>query len=226
MAEQLGFDLPGVPALGRADFLVAPSNAVAIAMIEGWQGWSGRKLLLSGPEGSGKTHLTQVWAGLSGAQVVAAQDLAAADVPLLATGHIAVEDVHLLSGNSAEQTALFHLHNMVLAEGNSLLLTGCGAPAHWGIDLPDLASRLAGTTVAQLEPPDDALLAALLAKLFSDRQLSPKPEVISYLVRRIDRSFAGAREIVAALDAASLARKCAVTRGLAATLLDKGGPSG
>ncbi|WP_375228428.1 chromosomal replication initiator DnaA [Roseobacter sp. S98] len=225
MAEQLGFDLPGVPALGRADFLVAPSNAVAIAMIERWQSWSGRKLLLSGPEGAGKTHLTQVWAGLSGAQVIDASGLENADVPALAAGHVAVEDVHSIAGDPAAQTALFHLHNMVLAEGNALLLTGQGAPAHWGIALPDLASRLTGTPTAMLEPPDDALLAAILAKLFSDRQLTPKPDLIAYLVRRIDRSFASARDIVAALDAASLARKRAISRSLAATLLDKGGPS-
>ncbi|WP_300032120.1 DnaA/Hda family protein [uncultured Roseobacter sp.] len=226
MAEQLGFDLPGVPALGRADFLVAPSNAVAIAMIEGWRDWTGRKLLLSGPEGAGKTHLTQVWAGLSGARVISAADLESAPVPELARGHVAVEDVHSITGKSDAQTALFHLHNLVLAEGNSLLLTGQGAPAHWGIDLPDLASRLTGTPTAQLDAPDDALLAAVLAKLFADRQLTPRPELITYLLRRIDRSFASARDIVAALDAASLAQKRGVSRSLAATILDKGGPSG
>lgn len=221
MAEQLGFDLPGVAALGRDDFLVAPSNEIAFAMIDGWQTWPGRKLLLTGPEGSGKTHLSHVWAALSGADVITACDLTAEMVPALAAGSVAVEDVDRIAGNAQAQRVLFHLHNLVLAESNSLLLTGTGPPQAWDIGLADLASRLGGTPMVALEPPDDALLSAVLAKLFADRQLMPKPDVIAYLIRRIDRSFAAARDVVSALDAASLARKKPVSRSLAADLLDK-----
>jgi chromosomal replication initiation ATPase DnaA len=224
MAEQLGLDLPSVTALERADFLVAPSNALAVAMIEGWNEWSARKLLLTGPEGAGKTHLAHVWAGLSGAKIIAATHLPEADIPDLAQGHVVVEDVPMVAGLETAQTGLFHLHNLVLAEGNSLLLTGVGAPKHWGLTLPDLASRIVATQSITLEAPDDALLSAVLAKLLADRQLTPKPDLIPYLLRRIDRSFAAAREIVAALDAASLAQKRPVTRNLAAAVLDKREP--
>ena len=220
MPRQLGFDLPGITALGRADFLVAPSNALAVSMIEAWEDWSPRKLVLSGPTGAGKTHLTHVWAGLSGARIIAARDLDDAEVPDLAQGHVAVEDVPAIAGNPEAQRALFHLHNLALAEHRALLLTGAGAPSHWGLDLPDLASRVAATPVAVIEPPDDALLSAVLAKLLADRQITPKPDLIPYLVTRIDRSFAAAGEIVARLDAASLALKRPVTRSLAAAVLD------
>lgn len=220
MPEQLGFDLPGIPALARADFLVAPSNAVAVAMIENWHDWNGRKLVLCGPQGAGKTHLTHVWAAMSGARIISANELDNTDVPALSQSHVAVEDVPLVAGNMAAQTALFHLHNLVLAEGNALLLTGVGEPGRWGSDLPDLASRLIGAQTVTLDPPDDALLAAILAKLFSDRQITPKPDVIPFLTRRMDRSFVAAMEVVAALDAASLAQKRPVTRALASSVLD------
>lgn len=226
MAEQMGLDLPSVPALGRADFLVAPSNALALAMIESWENWTPRKLLLVGPAGSGKTHLTHVWATLAVADVIAASALTEDDVPTLAARSVAVEDVHLIADNTTAQAALFHLHNLVLAEGHSLLMTGTGAPTRWDIALPDLASRLNGTQIAQMEAPDDALLSAVLAKLFADRQLAVKPDLIAYLVRRMDRSFAAAREIVARLDAASLAQKRPISRQLAGRLLDDGGAPG
>ncbi|XDA97523.1 chromosomal replication initiator DnaA [Sulfitobacter sp. LCG007] len=221
MAEQLGFDLPGVPALGRDDFLVAPSNAVAVAMIEAWPQWAGGKLLLSGPKGAGKTHLVHVWASRSAARVIAAADLPGADVALLARGHVAVEDVPRIAGDAAAETALFHLHNLVLAEGRTLLMTGSGPVPGCPIDLPDLASRIAATPVATLDPPDDTLLGAVLAKLFADRQLTPPAPLIPYLLARIDRSFAAAGRIVAELDAASLARKSPLSRALAASVLDK-----
>ena len=221
MSTQLGFDLPSRPALGRDAFFVAPSNAMALAMIDSWQSWSGRKLALIGPQGSGKTHLTHVWADMSGAALVTAADLTEAAVPALVQTHVAVEDVHAIAALPAAQTALFHLHNLALAEGRSLLLTGTGEVATWGLTLPDLDSRLRGTTAVALEPPDDALLSAVLVKLLADRQLTPKSDLVPYLLRHMDRSFADAIDVVTRLDAASLALKRPVTRALAVEVLGK-----
>lgn len=222
MTAQLSFDLPVRTALGRDDFFVSPANAMALVMIETWPNWAGRKLVLIGPQGAGKTHLTHVWAALTGAQIIAAADLASADIPTLAGGPVAVEDVPSIAGNAPAQTALFHLHNLVLAEGHPLLLTGQSEPHLWGLSLPDLVSRLQGTGVARLDQPDDALLSALLAKLFADRQLSPTPNLISYLTRRIDRSYDAARAIVERLDHAALARQCKLSRSLAIEVLEQG----
>ena len=223
MAQQLSFDLPVRPALGREDFFVSPANAEAVAMIEGWQGWPSRKLILAGPAGAGKTHLTHVWAALSGAHIIAAQDLPDADIPTLAQGPVAVEDAHLIAGDRAAEDALFHLHNLTLAEGHTLLVTARTAPHLWGLTLPDLASRMQGTLLTELRAPDDALLSAVLMKLFADRQLSPSPDTIPYLARRIERSFDAARKTVEALDRAALAQGRAITRSLAARVLDNPG---
>jgi chromosomal replication initiation ATPase DnaA len=219
MATQLGLDLPVRTARGRNDFLVAPSNAMAVAMIENWRNWSGAKMVLSGPIGAGKTHLTHVWADAAGARIINARDLREEDVPQLAQNATAVEDVHAIASLPAAQNALFHLHNLVLAEGHTLLLTGTGPVAHWGLELPDLVSRLQGALEATIDAPDDALLAAVLVKLLADRQLTPPPDLIPYLLKRMDRSFAEARRIVRALDVESIARKRPITRALAADVL-------
>jgi chromosomal replication initiation ATPase DnaA len=221
MAMQLGFDLPVRTARGRDDFLVAPSNAMAVAMIENWRNWAGGKMVLTGPEGAGKSHLTHVWTDASQARLIRAVDLRDEDVPHLAQSSVAVEDIPLIVGDPQAQTALFHLHNMVLAEGHSLLLTGVGAVAHWGLSLPDLVSRLQGALEVSIDAPDDALLSAVLVKLLADRQLVPPTDLIPYLLNRMDRSFAAANRFVAALDRESLARKRPITRALAAQVLDK-----
>ena len=222
--RQLSFDLPVRPARGREDFFVSPANARAVALIEGWRGWPGRKLLLCGPDGAGKTHLAHVWAALSGARIVAAADLAAADIAALAAGPVAVEDAGRLAGHAEAEAALFHLHNLVLAEGHALLLTAGTPPRRWRFALPDLASRMEAVPLAELGPPDDALLAAVLAKLFADRQLAPAPDCVPYLARRIERTFAAAHDIVAAIDARALATGRAITRHLAAEVLDTPAP--
>ena len=70
-----------------------------------------------------------------------------------------------------------------------------------------------------LAPPDDALLRAVLVKLFADRQLAVDESLVAYLATRIERSFAAARAAVAALDQEALRQQRPVTRALAAELL-------
>lgn len=226
MPQQLNFDLPLRHAMGRSDFMVAPSNAVALALMDQTPRWALQKLVLSGPRGSGKTHLTHVWATDLGAQIVQAQDLTEHDVPHLATGPVAVEDVPCAARNEPAQTALFHLHNMMFAQGWPLLMTGTGAPNLWAMSLPDLQSRIDAATVATLDAPSDALLAALLAKHFDDRQLHPPADLIPWLLLRMDRSFAAARDTVAALDHACLTQQRKLTRSFAGQVLDKTTSSG
>ncbi|MET4101982.1 chromosomal replication initiation ATPase DnaA [Roseovarius sp. MBR-78] len=220
-AQQLSFDLPVRTARAREDFFVSPANAQAVALIEGWRDWPARKLVLAGPRGAGKTHLAHVWAALSDARIVAAGALGGADIAALATGPVAVEDAHTIAGDARAEAALFHLHNLVLAEGHAMLVTAAAPPRRWALSLPDLASRMEAALLVQLAPPDDALLAAVLAKLFADRQLAPAPDCVPYLARRIERTFDAARDIVAAIDARALAEGRAITRALAAEVLDK-----
>jgi len=220
MPEQLSFDLPSVPAVGRDDFFVSSANETSVALIEHWHAWPANKLLLCGPAGSGKSHLAHVWAALSGAMIITADDLGGADVAALARHCVVIEDADRIAGIRTSEEALFHLHNLVLAEGHSLLITAQSSARSWGLILPDLASRVEATTSATLQEPDDALLSAVMMKLFADRQLLPTPEVIPYLTRRIPRSFTAAQQVVAQLDHAALTTKRPINRALAALVLD------
>ncbi|WP_424831136.1 HdaA/DnaA family protein [Ruegeria sp.] len=221
MATQLSFDLPSKTALGREDFFVSPANALAVAMISATS-WPGNKLVLSGPAGSGKTHLAHVWAAETGGRIVQASALRHEDVPDLARTPIAVEDVPLIASDAEQQKTLFHLHNLTLAEGHALLMTGRAAPRQWHLPLADLQSRVEGAHHVALDSPDDALLGAVLAKLFTDRQLNPGPEVIAYLVKHMERSFETAAHVVEQLDNLALSEKRDITRSLAVRVLNMG----
>ena len=214
------------PALGRADFLVSTSNAEAVRQITGWRDWPGRRMALVGPARAGKTHLAHVWMQEAGAERITAGSLEdAAAARLAGHGRAVIEDVDALAAlapyrRRAGEEALFHLLNLAAAEGAWLLLTGREAPARWPIRIPDLASRLGALPVARLTPPDDTLLSSVMVKLFADRQLHVGPDVIKFLVRRIERSFTAVEAAVEALDRRSLARKRPVTRAMAAEYLE------
>jgi len=215
----MAFDLGRLARLRREDFFVSASNASALEAMDDWAGWPGGKMVLTGPVGAGKTHLAQIWATAAGAVLIAASALADAD--LLALGpRVAVEDAGRPARDPAGDAALFHLHNLILPEGR-LLITAAVPPRDWGQGLPDLISRLQAAALTRLEPPDDALLSAVLIKLFADRQITVPPNLIAYLVPRIDRSLAAAGELVATLDARALATGRPVTRALAGEMLDK-----
>lgn len=215
MIRQLAFDLAAGEAMTRADFFVAGSNALALQAVDGWRDWPGGKLLLIGPEGAGKTHLVRLWTKDADAVILPASSLANVDLSRLEGRAVAVEDADRIGPGEA---ALFHLHNLVTASG-ALLLTARTPPRDWGLVLPDLISRMQSTPIAHLEAPDDALLSAVLVKLFADRQVAVAPNLIPYLVSRMPRSIGAARALVAALDARALALGRPITRALAGEVL-------
>jgi len=214
--RQLALTLPHADNFAREDFLPGPSNAVALTLIAAWPDWPARIVALVGPSGAGKSHLAEIWAAESGARQVLGRELAETDLPgALATGAIVVED---LAEEGIDERALFHLINLAREEGAYALLTMRTPPAGWKVMLRDLASRLRALPVISLMPPDDALLRAVLVKLFADRQITVEESLISYLITRIERSCAAAREAVVELDREALRLKRPITRALAADL--------
>lgn len=211
--QQLPLDLPHRQALSREDFLVAPANAEAVAWLDYWPRWPGPALAIHGPRGCGKTHLVHVFAARSGAAIIAAPELPGEDVPYILRHHRAmvVEDIDRSAPGKAIETALFHAWNLVKEHGRHLVVTGTAPPARWPVRLPDLRSRLSTAQAVAIAAPDDLLMEAVLVKLFFDRQLRVGPEVVSFLLRHMERSFAAARRVVAAADALSLAERREIT---------------
>jgi chromosomal replication initiation ATPase DnaA len=215
-ARQLTLDLPHAESFHREDFLADPSNEAALALVDAWPDWPDRFAAIVGPEGSGKSHLAAIWADRSGARVVDAASLTPDEVPrTLVTGALVLED---LSAGRVDQPALFHLLNLARQEGDYVLITAASRLDLEGCALPDLSSRLRAIPAISLSPPGDALLAAVLVKQFADRQLLVDEETVAYLLSRMERSLAVARELAARLDRSSLARGRRISRALAAEL--------
>lgn len=203
------------PALERDDYLVTPANAEAVAWIDRWPDWPAPLLTVWGPEGCGKSHLAQVFLAKTDGTMLTVPDAArVAD-----GGAYVLEDLDRVEG-SLDEEALFHLFNALKSADGRILVTARTAPARWKTRLADLASRLKGAPAAEITAPDDALLAALLVKHFSDRQLRVDADVVAYAVARMDRTFRAAGDLVAALDAEALARKRAVTVPLVREVLE------
>jgi len=210
-----------MPAQGRDAFFVAPSNALAVRRLENWLDWPDQRLVLCGPKGAGKTHLAQVWAAETGALVCGVDILTNPDFDYLSSQrHIVLENADAVGGDEAREAALFHMYNIAQSAGIHVLFTAVQPPAYWPLDLPDLKSRMDSVCVVSLKSPDDALLSALLVKLFADRQIAVSPDLVPYLLGRMERSAEAAQHLVQRLDNAALATKSPLSKRLAARVLD------
>ena len=216
--KQLAFDLPLDPRYGREDFLVSPSNERAYGLVERWPDWPDTVLVLHGPPGSGKSHLASIWATDAHAWTARASEVAPDAIPhLVSNGSLVLEE-----GDRPErdEAALFHLLNLARERRAFVLLTSTAPVEAWGLFTPDLLSRLRLAPSVAIEAPDDALLKAVLVKLFIDRQLVVDTTVLDYIAPRIERSLGRAAEVVAALDREALSRGRRISRPMAAAVLE------
>jgi chromosomal replication initiation ATPase DnaA len=214
-AAQLPFDFGHRPSTSGDDFLIAPGNRDAVAWIDRWPDWPAPALVVYGPPGCGKTHLAQVFVARSGARVMAAADVGA-ERPEPPAASLVVDDADQVT----DEEALLHLYNSLAEAGGHMLLTASQPPTRWEIGLADLASRLRSAPAVAIGKPDDDLIAALLVKLFSDRQLRIDADTVAYTVARMERSFDAARRLVAAVDRAALAEQKEISPRLIRRVLD------
>lgn len=218
MTGQMALNLPVRVDFSADTFVEGRANAEAVAALARWRDWPRAAMALVGPAGAGKSHLAAIWAREVKARCMVAADLEAG-LATLPFGHcLLVEDVD----RDVPEAALFHAINRA-AEGEipGLLLTGRKPTVLWPADLPDLVSRLRALPYVELHEPDDELLTRVLMKQFQDRGAPLRPGVIDYLLPRMERSVAAARDLVDRMDKLALIRQSAVTRSIARAVLEE-----
>ncbi len=189
--------------------LCAGSNAAARRWLDHPHDWPSGRLALWGEPGCGKTLLAELWAGPT-ALWCDGPHLAAMPEPARAA-RVVVDNAE----SCADEQVLLHLINTCAETGRLLLLTGRAPPARWPARLPDLSSRLRATQAAGIDPPEDELLRALLARQLAARQLAIPAAVQEWLLLRLPRSAEAVQTAVDRLDRHSLARHQPITRALA-----------
>lgn len=210
--RQIVLDLAHRTGVSRDELVVSGANMQALGLIDAWPDWPASVVVLAGPAGSGKSHLAAIWAIEANAVFVDAKDIGSWLETVTLDHPVAVDDADV----GLDEVGLFHLINAARAAGTHILLTSRRFPSAWGVQLPDLVSRLKAAATVEILEPDDHLLGAVMTKLFADRQVEVEPHVIQFLVRRIERSLSTALDVVDRLDRAALEQKSRITRALAA----------
>lgn len=221
--RQLALELPASTSYRAEDFVVGACNRAAHDLVVRWPDWPHFAIGLHGPAGAGKTHLAQIWAARAKADVAGIERLRAAGPDAMAAANrrwvLELDSAGALA--DVDERSLFHLHNLVHASEGALVYISREPLVRRPTVLPDLRSRMAACPAAAVGAPDDAVLAAVMAKLAADRQIVLGEAVIAIAQQRMERSFAAVAAFVRALDARALADRRAIRPKLALAVLDE-----
>lgn len=177
-----------------SSLIITDANAAIFAGLGNSAAWPGRCAILTGPARSGKSLMARYFTGQGGAVIDNAESVAA--------------------------ETLFNAWNRAQdREAAPLLLVSRWRPADWNIALPDLRSRLGSATLLEIGPPDDELIEQLLQKQLADRGAAISVDAISYVKRRIERSYAAVEIFARAANALALAENAPVNLALVKRVL-------
>lgn len=183
MTKQLSIPFKHTPTYLWENYYPSPANEAATKMIQQWPQWPHPCLLLQGPVGSGKTHLSTLWSQAS--KALLKHKTLPDPITLSPPFTLAIDG---LSPPFNEET-LLHLYNVILENKGSLLITTEIPVKQWNITLPDLRSRLLSCPTLTLEAPDANLIKALFRKQLADLQIHVEEKVVNYILSRAERSY-------------------------------------
>jgi chromosomal replication initiation ATPase DnaA len=188
----------GHASFARGTYLEAPQNEAARLALDTWATWPGGVMALVGEAGSGKSHLSSLWAQDVCAPVIEGAGLDLAKLNQLSEqGPLRAVVDH---AENCDEMTLFALLTTLENAGGAVLLLADTPPASWPFVLPDLISRLRAISVTTLSAPEIDLLSRLIVRQSAARGYKIDETASTYLAQRIPRTFAATVAIVACMD--------------------------
>ena len=202
--NQLLLDFDIKKSFNNHDFYVSDSNFFAFNLIEKWPKWEKRILNVSGEKYSGKTHLANIFKSISSALFLTEKEINN-DIfkKIKLYESIIIDDF----SNNLEENLVYAIFNLVDQDSKYLLINSETPLSKLNFKLPDLISRSKNVLLAEINPPDDELIFAIILKNFSDRQIRLEKKIIEFVINRIDRSYRKISEFIYKIDELSLKKK-------------------
>ena len=208
MTDQLILKFPSKNLYLKEDYYVSSSNQEAYNFINSWPKWSKRIVNIFGPVGSGKTHTASLLKNKTSILKIQNSEVNDEIFSKFKTKEaLVIEDFD----EKISESLLFSLWNKILQDNKYLLITSKKPINSYKFKLEDLNSRINSCIRIGIKLPSDNLITVILAKNFSDKQISIKKNQIDYILKRIDRSYENISKFISILDKYSLKKASPVS---------------
>ncbi|MEE4217372.1 MAG: DnaA regulatory inactivator Hda [Xanthomonadales bacterium] len=220
------------PRPDRFEDFVAGPNEKALLAVRQLLEEPGSSLFLSGPEGSGKSHLLNALCHDARERGMAAFYIALKRLPeeaaaglegLQVLDLVCVDDLDRVAGNAVWERALFRCFNEVRAAQGRLLIASRLPLSTLQFGLPDLESRLAWGVRQNLQSPDETGKQKIMMQRARSLHIELPDDVSNYLLKHSRRDMASLLALVENLKDAAFAAKRKITVPLAREVLKKRG---
>ena len=186
------------------DFYISKSNKSALIIINKWPRWEKKFLNIHGEKYSGKTHLISIFLKKFKGLKLEATELENNDLKKIKLHeNIVIENLN----RNIDEELIYTIFNFIDQENKYLIITSTKSIVEIDFKLNDLRSRAKNFILQDIKKPDDQLMFALIFKSLSDRQISLDQKLISYIIKRIERSYGKINDFIYKIDELSLKKK-------------------
>jgi len=186
------------------DFYISKSNKYIFDLLMQWPKWEKNFLNISGENFSGKTHLINIFLKKFKGIKFEAKSFKNENLKEIKIyQNIVLENI----SETVDEKLVYSLLNTIEQDNKYLIITSIKPVVDIKFSLPDLVSRSKNFLLYNIEKPDDELIFALLVKNLSDRQISLEKKLISYIIKRINRSYSKIFDFIYKIDEISLKKK-------------------
>ena len=186
------------------DYFISKSNEHILLLFNKWPKWTKNFLNISGEAFSGKTHLVDIFLKKFKGIKLESNLLNNKKLDEIKIyQNIILENVN----KNIDENLLYSLFNIIDQDNKFLIVTSRKPIVDLDFKLKDLRSRTKNFLLQKIEKPDDEMIYALILKNLSDKQILIEKKLISYIIKRIERSYSKISEFIYKIDELSLKKK-------------------
>lgn len=196
--DQLSLGFPEKE-LALESLIVSDANETAVSVLSGPQNWPFPVVCLRGAPRSGLTVLARAWSREFDGSFYTARDfsrLKPKALSDLSASYVAIDDADRIKASEN----LLSLINSAAVAGGRVLLAAKTHPSQWDTTSADLKSRLMALPVIEIAEPDERMLEARLEVAAAKHFLKLDPEIVKYLVPRLELSYEAVETFVESLN--------------------------
>ena len=215
---QLTFKFPFKTNYFKKDFYVSSNNFAAYELIESSPDWPDKWINIYGPEGCGKTHLSNILKKKIDTVLISAEKINNEKIIKIDKHQCIIIDNYK---NNISENLLYSLLNHIKQLDKQVVINTLLPLRQFSIKLPDLRSRFELFIELGIDLPTDDLLKVIISKTFSDKQINLNPRILDFIMKNIDRSYDKVFKFIKDLDTESLSTGKSININLIKKVLNK-----